>query len=110
MLFNFERFLVRKLHTGSDRERLDLQDEVSLQYYRLQRISSGHIDLAGGDTLTVKSPTDVGTGKATDEKAPLATDMAPAAARTAQFCHSLRKQRPGLLLVPGHARFLVRSF
>src|ERR1700751_5383296 len=52
-------------------ERLDLQDDVSLQYYRLQRISSGPIDLNDGETIPVKSPTDVGTGKATEVKAPL---------------------------------------
>jgi type I restriction enzyme R subunit len=71
MLFTFGKLLVRKLHVGSETERLDLQDDVSLQYYRLQRISSGSIDLSGGDAITVKSPTDVGTGKATDEKASL---------------------------------------
>jgi type I restriction enzyme R subunit len=71
MLFTFGKLLVRKLHVGSDAERLDLQDDVSLQYYRLQRISSGAIDLSGGEAITVKSPTDVGTGKATDEKAAL---------------------------------------
>ena len=71
MLFTFGKLLVRKLHVGSETERLDLQDDVSLQYYRLQRISSGPIDLSSGEAITVKSPTDVGTGKATDEKAPL---------------------------------------
>jgi hypothetical protein len=71
MLFTFGKLLVRKLHVGSETERLDLQDDVSLQYYRLQRISSGPIDLTGGEPGTVKSPTDVGTCKATDEKAPL---------------------------------------
>ena len=38
---------------------------------RLQRISSGPINLSSGEAITVKSPTDVGTGKAADEKAPL---------------------------------------
>jgi type I restriction enzyme R subunit len=71
MLFTFGKLLVRKLHVGSETERLDLQDYVSLQYYRPQRISSGGIDLSGGEAATVKSPTDVGTGKAMDEKAPL---------------------------------------
>jgi type I restriction enzyme R subunit len=71
MLFTFGKFLMRKLHVGSETERLDLRDDVSLQYYRLQRISSGAIDLGGGEAVTVKSPTDVGTGKAVDEKTPL---------------------------------------
>src|ERR1700732_2526761 len=71
MLFSFGKFLVRKLYVGSETERLDLRDDVSLQYYRLQRISSGAIDLGGGEAVAVKSPTDVGTGKAVDEKTPL---------------------------------------
>jgi type I restriction enzyme R subunit len=57
----------------SEKERLDLADEVSLQYYRLQRISSGPIDLSGGEAIEVKSPTDVGTGKAIEVKAPLSS-------------------------------------
>jgi type I restriction enzyme R subunit len=73
MLFSFGKLLVRKLHAGRGFERLDLQDEVSLQYYRLQRISSSPIDLRTGDTVEVKSPTDVGTGEAKDVKAPLSS-------------------------------------
>jgi type I restriction enzyme, R subunit len=44
---------------------------VGLQYYRLQRIYSGEIALREGEPEGVKSPTDVGTGKAKEEKAPL---------------------------------------
>lgn len=73
MLFSFGKLLVRKLQLEDDSERLDLEDEVSLQYYRLQRISSGPIDLTAGEAIAVKSPTDVGTGKATDVGAPLST-------------------------------------
>jgi len=76
MLFSFAKLLARKLHVDSQTGWLDLQDEVSLQYYRLQRISSGPIDLSGGEAVTVKSPTDVGTGKATDQKAPLSAVIA----------------------------------
>jgi len=57
---SFGKFLVRKLRLGDEKERLDLEDEVSLQYYRLERISSGRIDLSGGEPMAVKSPTDVG--------------------------------------------------
>lgn len=47
-------------------------DEVGLQYYRLQRVFSGTIELHGNvDEFGVKSPTNVGSRKATDEKAPL---------------------------------------
>ena len=44
---------------------------VDLQYYRLQRIHSGSIDLKVGQNIGVYSPTEVGTGKAKDEKVPL---------------------------------------
>jgi type I restriction enzyme R subunit len=54
-----------------DTERVKLGDEVGLQYYRLQRIYSGEITLAQGEPEGVKSPTNVGTGKAQDEKVPL---------------------------------------
>jgi len=48
-----------------------LADEVELQYYRLERIHTGPIDLRQGDVQAIKSPTDVGTSRTKDEKAPL---------------------------------------
>ncbi len=50
---------------------IKLGDEVGLQYYRLERIHRARSRLHEGDPVGVKSPTDVGTGKAKDEKAPL---------------------------------------
>jgi type I restriction enzyme, R subunit len=49
MLLTFGKLLVRKLHVGSETERLDLQDDVSLQYYRLQQILQSH---GGGVGIT----------------------------------------------------------
>jgi type I restriction enzyme, R subunit len=46
-------------------------DEAELQYYRLERVYSGAIEVREGDPQFIKSPTDVGTGKAKDEKVPL---------------------------------------
>jgi len=71
MLYSYGRFLLPHLPLGRDTEHMKLGDEVSLQYYRLQRISSGGIVLREGEPEGVKSPTDVGTGRATEEKAPL---------------------------------------
>lgn len=71
MLYSFGRFLLPHLPLDRDTERVRIGDEVGLQYYRLQRISSGEIALREGDPEGVKSPTDVGTGKAREEKAPL---------------------------------------
>lgn len=71
MLYSFGRFLLPHLPLDRDAERVKIGDEVGLQYYRLQRVFSGEIDLREGDPEWVKSPTDVGTGKAKDHKVPL---------------------------------------
>jgi type I restriction enzyme R subunit len=71
MLYSYGRFLFPHLPLDRDIERVKLGNEVALQYYRLQRVHSGAIDLREGDAEGVKSPTDVGTGKAKDERAPL---------------------------------------
>ncbi len=70
MLYSYGRFLVPHLPIERD-PAIKLTDEVGLQYYRLERVSSGAIALHEGEPVGVKSPTDVGTGKAKDEKAPL---------------------------------------
>lgn len=70
MLYSYGRFLVP--HLPIQREpAIKLADEVGLQYYRLERVSSGAIKLHEGEAVGVRSPIDLGTGKAKDEKAPL---------------------------------------
>ncbi len=71
MLYSFARFLLP--HLPLDRENADikLSNNVELQYYRLQRLSSGSIDLKAGQPLAVYAPTEVGSGKTKEEKAPL---------------------------------------
>jgi type I restriction enzyme R subunit len=71
MLYSYGRFLLPHLPLDRDAERVKLGDEVGLQYYRLRRIHSGEIALGEGDPKGVKSTTEVGTGKAKDEKVPL---------------------------------------
>ena len=71
MLYSYGRFLLPHLPLDRDTERVNINDEVGLQYYRLQRIHSGEITLREGEPEGVKSPTDVGTGKAKEEKVPL---------------------------------------
>jgi type I restriction enzyme, R subunit len=73
MLYSYGRFLLPHLPLDRDTSSVKLGDEVSLQYYRLQRVYSGAIDLKDGDGAEygVKSPTDVGSRKAKEEKAPL---------------------------------------
>lgn len=72
MLYSFGRFLLPYLPLERDTNAVKLGDEVGLQYYRLQRVFSGAIELREGEgDYGVKSPTEVGTSKAKEEKAPL---------------------------------------
>jgi len=71
MLYSFGTLLLPQLSSLKDSSRVKLGNEVELQYYRMQRIHSGVIDLTDGEAEGVKSPVDVGTGKANEEKAPL---------------------------------------
>jgi type I restriction enzyme R subunit len=71
MLYSFGRFLLPHLPLDRDTTIVKVGDEVELQYYRLERIHAGPIDLKQGDAQFIKSPTEVGTGKAKEEKAPL---------------------------------------
>jgi type I restriction enzyme, R subunit len=71
MLYSFGRLLLPHLPRNRVTALLKLGDEVELKYYRLQRISSGAISLRDAEPVYVKSPTEVGTGRAEDEEAPL---------------------------------------
>jgi type I restriction enzyme, R subunit len=69
-LYSYIRFVITKLPKGG-RERLVLDDEVTLKYYRLQKISEGSIVLEPGERGTVSGPTAVGTGTRHDEQVEL---------------------------------------
>ena len=69
-LYSYGRKLLPKLHTGDTPEPVHLGDDVELEYYRIQKISSGAISLEDDDT-TVTSPTAVGTGDPEEDKEPL---------------------------------------
>ena len=71
LLYSYGRFLLPHLPLDRDNTVVKIGSEVELQYYRLQRGSSGAIELKVGGPEGVYSPTDVGTGKAKEEKAPL---------------------------------------
>lgn len=72
-LYSFGRFLLPHLPTGKDETVIKPEDDVALRYYRLERVSSGAIDLETGDVVEVKSPTDVGTGRSKDDEIPLSS-------------------------------------
>jgi len=71
MLYSFGRFLLPHLPLDREGGPVKLGDEVGLRYYRMERVFSGTIDLDVGEDMGVKSPTDVGTGKAKETEAPL---------------------------------------
>lgn len=71
MLYTFGRFLLPHLSHGANTGRVHLGDEVTLRYYRMERLSNGAIDLDVGDAPGVKSPTETGTGQAEEQQAPL---------------------------------------
>jgi len=62
-LYTYLRFLLTKLPRRDGGGPLHLEDEVELQYYRLQKISEGRIDLNAGAAHPLKGPGDVGTGQ-----------------------------------------------
>ena len=70
-LYSYGRLLLPQLPHDRDEGSIRFSDEVELQYYRNDRIFTGPIDVSEGEDQTVKSPTDVGTGGTSDEKAPL---------------------------------------
>ena len=59
-LYTFGRFLRLKLPTDHS-DPLQLDEDVALRYYRLQKISEGRIALTAGEGGSVKPPTAVGT-------------------------------------------------
>ena len=71
IFYSFGRFLLPQLPTDKDLEIIKPEDEISLQYYRIERAASGPIIMEETEPWGVKSPTEVGTGKAKDEKKPL---------------------------------------
>jgi type I restriction enzyme R subunit len=71
MLYSFSRFLLPHLPRERDIVIVKPEDDVSLQYYRIERVTSGSIVLDDGQSYGVKGLTEAGTGKATDEKKPL---------------------------------------
>jgi type I restriction enzyme R subunit len=62
-LYTYLRFLLTKLPKRESGPDYHLEDEIELQYYRLQKISEGQIDLKSGEGYPLKGPSDVSTGQ-----------------------------------------------
>ena len=70
-LASFGRLLLPSLLPDRGEGAVHLDDEVSLEYYRLERVSSGAITLTDERGGYVSGPTVVGTGDPEEDKAPL---------------------------------------
>jgi len=71
MLYSFARYLLPHLIIGDTKAAPHPEKEVSLEYYRLEKIMSGAIIMEDGDLYGVKSPTAVGTEKPKMRRKPL---------------------------------------
>lgn len=72
-LYTFLRFLSPKLSKRTTGQRYSFDDEVRLEYYRLQKISEGSISLRDGKAEPLDGPREVGSGAHHDEDVPLSS-------------------------------------
>lgn len=72
-LYTYSRFLLTKLPHPQDLTRIQVEDDVALKFYRLQKISEGSIDLRQGSAQPLKGPTEVGTRQRHDDDVSLST-------------------------------------
>ena len=70
-LYTFLRFLSPKLPKRATGERYSFDDDIRLEYYRLQKISEGSISLREGKADPLDGPREVGSGAQNDEEVPL---------------------------------------
>jgi len=66
-LYVFLRHLASKLSRRKRGLAYNFDDDVRLEYYRLQKISEGSIDLKEGDARALDGPTEVGSGLVREE-------------------------------------------
>jgi len=72
-VYAFVRNLSPKLPRPGNGSKFTLDDDVALKFFRLQQVNEGTIDLAEGEALPLKGPTDVGTAAAKDVSVALST-------------------------------------
>jgi len=69
--YSFVRHLLPKLPKRTLGKRYEFDDEIRLEYYRLQKISEGSISLTSGNASPLDGPKEVGTGKSKDDEVAL---------------------------------------
>ncbi len=67
--YAYAKLLQTRLPKRNLSESLHLDDEVALEYYRLQKIKEGSIDLLTGETAELSGTTEAGLKRAKDEEA-----------------------------------------
>lgn len=72
-LYTYLKYIHTKLPRRDRSSVLNLDDEVELKYYRLQKISEGSIKLEAGEDEPVYGPLDVGGGKEEPDMKELST-------------------------------------
>jgi type I restriction enzyme R subunit len=70
-LYAYLRHLALKLPKRSQGKSYQFDDEIDLNYYRLQKISEGSISLDEGQAKPLDGPHEVGTGASRPEQVPL---------------------------------------
>ncbi len=70
-LYVFVRHLMTKLPRRASGAAYQFDDEVKLEYYRLQKISEGSIGLKDGDAQRLDGPAEVGSGALHEQPVPL---------------------------------------
>jgi type I restriction enzyme R subunit len=70
-LYAYLKHLALKLPKRKSRPGYQFDDEVQLEYYRLQKISEGSISLNEGIAQPLDGPKEVGSGMVREEKVPL---------------------------------------
>ena len=71
MLYSFGRFLLPNLGDDDTGVTPHPETQVTLEYYRMEKIMTGVLPVEEGAPYGVKSPTAVGTSKSKDEEKPL---------------------------------------
>jgi type I restriction enzyme, R subunit len=72
-LYAFTRFLLSKLPRMESGGQYELDDDVTLQYYRLQKVSERQLELKEGEAAYVPGPSAVGTGMVREKLVPLSS-------------------------------------
>jgi type I restriction enzyme R subunit len=70
-LYVFLRYLASKLPRRHSGPAYQFDDDVRLEYYRLQKISEGSISLQDGEARPLDGPTEVGSGLVREQPVPL---------------------------------------